>query len=328
MSGSISVVIPLYNKVRHINRAVDSVLGQTFEDFELIIVDDGSTDGSGDAVRRYDDPRIRLIVQANSGVSAARNRGVAEAKFELVAFLDADDEWLPDFLETVLKLRNQFPKASVWATSYSVVGSDGIHLQVAFPGTDEASREGGLIDYFKSSGPWRPVHASAVMVQKGALTKAGGFPVELRCGEDSDTWVRMALRYPIAWWPAAKALLHQDAENRTDDYCYTGVYLYARSLNEFFKEGDEKRSLDIYIRRYIARCHMKSLKGNWLAGDRAAMNTIFADLRKIKGARLKSLIWRCLYYLPHCVVTTAWKLRQRIAGRSSGLPTFRDVRRT
>ena len=89
----ISVVIPLYNKEKYIKRAIESVLNQTFQKFEIIVVNDGSTDKSAEIVQNIKDPRIRLINQKNAGVSAARNRGIQEAKYEYIAFLDADDFW-------------------------------------------------------------------------------------------------------------------------------------------------------------------------------------------------------------------------------------------
>ena len=98
-----SVVIPLYNHSDTIQRCVDSVLGQGFEDFELIVVDDGSTDGGGDLVSGMQDSRVHLVMQENGGVSSARNRGIAEARGTIVAFLDADDEWNPDYLETIFR---------------------------------------------------------------------------------------------------------------------------------------------------------------------------------------------------------------------------------
>ena len=108
---TISIVIPLFNKEAYIRRSIDLGFAQTFADFEVIVVDDGSTDDSADIVRRYSDPRIRLIRQENAGVSAARNRGIAAATTPFVALLDADDEWRPGFLEKVSHALSCYPDA-------------------------------------------------------------------------------------------------------------------------------------------------------------------------------------------------------------------------
>ncbi|MDM5272778.1 glycosyltransferase family A protein, partial [Sulfurovum sp. zt1-1] len=111
-----SVVIPLYNKEQYIAKTLESVLLQTFQEYEIIVVDDGSTDKSTFEVKRYNDNRIRLIQQENAGVSAARNRGIEEANYDLIAFLDADDEWLPNHLQELINLRIDYPECEVFAT--------------------------------------------------------------------------------------------------------------------------------------------------------------------------------------------------------------------
>src|SRR5579885_1362295 len=110
-SPRLSVVIPLYNKAPHVARAIESVQRQSVRDFELIVVDDGSTDGGAGIVGAIDDSRIRLITQPNAGASAARNRGVGEARGELIAFLDADDTHNPLFLEEILGLAARHEEA-------------------------------------------------------------------------------------------------------------------------------------------------------------------------------------------------------------------------
>ena len=97
----ISVIITLYNKTAYIERALRSVLNQTYQDFEIVVVDDGSTDGGGDIVSRLPDPRIRLVRQRNAGAGTARNRGIRESRGEWIAMLDGDDEWRPGFLRAV-----------------------------------------------------------------------------------------------------------------------------------------------------------------------------------------------------------------------------------
>ena len=111
----ISVVIPLYNKEKKIEYTLKSVFTQTFQNFEIVIVDDGSTDNSVEEVEKFTDSRIRLIHQTNAGVSAARNRGIEAASGELIAFLDADDVWMPEYLATQYGLYQKYPECSVYA---------------------------------------------------------------------------------------------------------------------------------------------------------------------------------------------------------------------
>jgi glycosyltransferase involved in cell wall biosynthesis len=213
----ISVVIPLYNKATHVRRAVNSVLSQSFPDFECIVVDDGSTDGSGDIVAGIPNPRIRLIRQSNGGVGAARNRGSSEARGELVAFLDADDEWKPNFLDTVYRLAAQYPQCGAYATAYDCVESSGRNRILRFDRIPPPPWEGILENYFKSAQFQPPVCSSAVCVRKSVLTEIGMFPIGERLGEDLDTWCRIALAYPIAFSTLVCAQYRRDAMNRACD---------------------------------------------------------------------------------------------------------------
>lgn len=196
----ISVVIPLYNKAGQVAHTLRSVLGQTFREFEVVIVDDGSTDGSADEARSVHDGRIRLVSQQNAGVSAARNRGVAEARYDLIAFLDADDEWEPTYLETQYNLYKKYPDCSVYACNYEFCNADGrvtptILRKLPFEGED-----GILSNYFEvASCSHPPLWTSAVMVRKQALQAVGGFPLGIRSGEDLLTWARLAVKYKIAF---------------------------------------------------------------------------------------------------------------------------------
>ena len=196
----ISVVIPLYNKARHIARALASVLRQTHTDLEVIVVDDGSTDGSAERARELADPRIRLVRQDNAGVSAARNRGVAAATTGLVAFLDADDEWLPDFLQTVLLLHSRFPAARVWGTAYAMQDARGQLTAVRSVNTEVAC----LIDFWAAATSAQPIHPSSMLVDKHALESAGGFHQTLIRLEDTEMLIRMALRYPSPTRPRSR----------------------------------------------------------------------------------------------------------------------------
>lgn len=196
----ISVVITLYNKEKHIRNTLKGVLGQSFQDFEIVVVDDGSTDNSVSEVQRFKDPRIRIISQTNAGVSAARNRGILESKGEFIALLDGDDEWKPDYLATQYALAEKYPECDVFATDYEFRSNDGKISPTIIKRLHFDSEDGVLTNYFEiASHSHPPLWTSAIMVSKNALELIGGFPYGIKSGEDLLTWARLACRHKIAY---------------------------------------------------------------------------------------------------------------------------------
>jgi glycosyltransferase involved in cell wall biosynthesis len=213
-----SIVIPLYNKELHIQRTINSVLAQKVQDFEIIVVDDGSTDNSAEMVKKFKDQRIRLIEQKNAGVSAARNKGIKEAKADLIAFLDADDEWSPDFLETVLRLRERYQGAGAYVTAYEKCDEKGKKLRPLYKMIPPAPWEGLLPNYFLAAALGEmPIAASAICVPKTILIEFGGFQEGVWVWEDSDLWGKIALKYRIAFSQNIGAIYHMEAINRASN---------------------------------------------------------------------------------------------------------------
>ncbi|MEW5798806.1 MAG: glycosyltransferase family 2 protein [Bacteroidota bacterium] len=205
----ISIVMPLYNNEHEVKRAVASVLSQSFADFELIIVNDGSTDNSLYVVQSYRDERISVIHQKNQGVSAARTIGIRAARCGIIALLDADDEWKPDFLKTIITLSEQFPECSVFATNYFYMEQDGTVRETIIRGLSPLPYKGVLRDYFSvaaQSDP--PLWSSAVAVRKAAFESVGGFPIGITIGEDLLTWARLAVSHSIAYTSEQHAIFH------------------------------------------------------------------------------------------------------------------------
>ena len=188
-----SAVIPLYNKRPYIRRAVNSVLGQTFPDFELIIVDDGSTDGSHEVLADVKDPRYRLLRQANTGEGPARNAGMAAAKGQWIAFLDADDMWLPDHLAELSKIAAAHHAAGLIATAIAEV-TDGSLYQA----TSTHSGTIREVDYFlEASRRIGLATSSSCAVSRRAFNSVAGFGTA-RAGADLEYWTRVALQFPVA----------------------------------------------------------------------------------------------------------------------------------
>ena len=210
----ISVVIPLYNKEAHIAEALESVLAQTVLPAEIIVVDDGSTDQGAFVVEEFLNRGVKLVKQENQGVSAARNKGLQEATSEYVAFLDADDRWLPGHLELLLKLADTFPGAGLLSTSLIVergrklLCNDSIYPKEWI---------GVVEDFFYTYARDRLlVHSSSVAVARSSFINAGAFPVGVKRGEDVIAWVRTALLHPVAHAQNRTVIYNQDAFNRTE----------------------------------------------------------------------------------------------------------------
>lgn len=196
----ISVVIPLYNKEKSIASTLRTVLNQTFSDYEIVIVNDGSTDGSVEEIEKVQDDRIRLVHQPNAGVSAARNRGIEEAKGDLIAFLDADDEWKPEYLATQYHLFQKYPECSVFACNYEFRDVSGKVTPTLIHKLPFVGEDGILSNYFEvASSSHPPLWTSAVMVKKQAMQAIGGFPLGIKSGEDLLTWARLAVNGMIAY---------------------------------------------------------------------------------------------------------------------------------
>lgn len=178
----ISVVIPLYNKAHTIVKTLNTVLNQTYQDFEVVIVNDGSTDNGVEVIKQnFSDTRIRIINQKNAGVSAARNRGVKEAKGDWIAFLDADDEWLPEYLSTLISALVHYPDAEmIGCSSYY---KDYISGEVSANALiDKYYGKCVRINYFMN--PDKMTHIGATILLKSTFLQVGGFDTQLINNED------------------------------------------------------------------------------------------------------------------------------------------------
>mgnify|MGYP003242933093 CR=1 FL=1 len=198
----ISVIVPVYNAEDTLETALSSVFMQTLTDIEILCINDGSTDHSADvltsAQRR--DGRVRCLTQENAGAGIARNKGIAEAKGEYIAFLDADDEWMPEYLATQYGLYQKYPECSVYACNYEFRDSEGkvtptIIRKLPFEGED-----GVLSNYFEvASCSHPPICSISIMVKKTAIQAIGGFPLGIKSGEDLLTWARLAVNEKFAY---------------------------------------------------------------------------------------------------------------------------------
>lgn len=267
----ISVVIPLYNKEPHIKKTLNSVINQTIQDFEIIVVDDGSTDKSIQIVKNLDNSKIRLITQENSGVSMARNRGISASKSELIAFLDADDEWKPNYLETILRLRASYPCAGLYATSIknefieNVVTNLNEELRKLVP------KEGLLLSYFKIYKSGNALFGTcSVTVPRKIFSEIGGFQAGFWWGEDIDMWGRIALKYPIAYSSKVCAIYYQNVVNSAVERRKpVEIHPFVKTTREALKSDQVQKDQIKDLEEYIGFLEMFTAKHNIKAGDRS-----------------------------------------------------------
>jgi glycosyltransferase involved in cell wall biosynthesis len=211
---TVGVVIPLYNKKATIRKAVESILAQTYRDLHIYVIDDGSTDGSSAEVEAIGDPRITIVRQENAGPGAARNHGARLAEGPYVAFLDADDEWMPDHLEVAMAKLEANPECALFACSY-------------FIGSERESREsrsrsmgitGGIsrlpsrMDAITMKYYVDFCHSSCVVCRKDVFEAYGGYYDRNRCvwGEDAYIWLQFLLGHPAYLDPVARVWFHTE----------------------------------------------------------------------------------------------------------------------
>ena len=206
----VSVVIPTYNSGHFIREAVDSVLAQTYRNVELIVVDDGSTDNTAEALGAYGD-RLRVIRQENAGPSAARNRGIREAAGDLIAFLDADDLWHPQKLEVQLRVCLENPDAGM-ISCLTLPYAHAAALKQEVPAKFEVS-EVRLFDLLLG----RPIQTPAALIRKKILAAVGGFDEGLRMAEDWHLWLRVAQHTRILLLGVPMVLIREHAGNVSRD---------------------------------------------------------------------------------------------------------------
>ena len=310
-SPRISIVMPLYNKAETVLDSLRSVLVQTVTDWELIVIDDGSTDGGGEQVSTLGDTRVRLHWQLNAGVSAARNAGVELARADLVTFLDADDLWMPDFLAAILALRDEYPQACWFATGYEIRPDSGPARVARLSGLASGFERGLLPNYFRlASRSDPPVWTSAVAVMKNNLQAIGGFPADISSGEDLLTWARLAARYPLAYDLRPLAIfLVSGIERSPDPHDRVGL-----ALTELAAECPETTGLREYMGLWFRMRAVMALRFN---------DAVLARLNAWRACRHAPWQWRNGYTLVLALLPCG--MRSRLDSWLRGLIHWRFI---
>ena len=309
--------MPLYNKAPYVRKAVESVVGQTYGDWELIVVDNGSTDGSGEIVTSISDSRIRLLrLEENIGPGGARNHGVAESTSPWICFLDADDWWEPTFLEEMAGLIERHPDAGIYGSGYYIVKNG--KKRIAPIGVEEGFTEGEF-NYCRvyAKTLCMPLTSISVCMPRVVFDEMRGFPTGIKLGEDFLLWIHVALKHKVVLLNKALSNYNQDV-----DATYRGTHSKRYDPDSFMTfhfdqfEEDEKNNKDLKLLLDRIRVYtlMNFRKYN-LYPDRVKQEIAKVDFANVEP------IYRFYYYAPYWIVK-GWcdikgflsKIKQTIIG--------------
>lgn len=294
-----SVVIPLYNKEKYIQNTLESVLNQTFADYEIIIVNDGSTDDSEAIVKQFTDSRICYYKTENQGAADARNFGIDKASSDYIAFIDADDLWLENHLETLKNLISEFPNAGIYASRYQLIFKN---KSVFIPNYFEISSNymGPIEDYFHSSLHYAVASSISIAIPKNVFIKIGGFKNFITSGQDIDMWARIALKYPVVIGNEITAsYLHYIDDSLSKTSILKKKLIRFEDYSEFEKTNSSlKKYLDIYRMEY-------ALQYKIAGADKESKELYDAILKK--NIPLKSKV---LYQFPQVILILLLKFKR------------------
>lgn len=312
-----SVIVPLYNKEKYVERALLSILSQQENDFEVIVIDDGSTDNGAQKVRDLSSSKIKLYSQSNLGVSAARNKGMQLASGQWFAFLDADDMWSQYHLAELRQLISMFPDSGIVGTSSCEVLEGG---DIGFLEHLTADLRRRPINYFEeASYDIGAINTSSVAVSRMVFDELGGFK-DYRYGEDLEYWARIALNYSVGKSErqtvvyyrgnggvmesmGMTALSYVPLPNRLSDIS-PSVAMLAATLDDLTHKPKLHRTVVFYINSRL----IQSIRGSFIRGDILRMKASRAlCLRPLAGRRQRG--WWLLAGLPSVVLSALSQTR-------------------
>jgi glycosyltransferase, group 2 family len=295
-----SVIIPLYNKAPYVAKAIESVLGQTYRDFEVIVIDDGSTDQSLEVAKIFENKSITIVSQPNSGVSTARNNGVKLAKYPYICFLDADDWWHPTFLEEMKRLITDFSDAGIYGSGYYIVKNG--QERIAPIGVPQGF-ERGIIDYCEVYAKilCMPLTSISVAIPKHIFDEEEGFKSKLKFGEDFDLWIRIALKHKVILVNKPLAYYNQDVDVNNRGVAVHKIYSpenhYIFNLDYLYDNEKNNHRLKILLDKLRVYILLKYRM------QKAFPKEYNAEIKKVDFS-VQPLGVRLQYYLP------VWFLKQ------------------
>lgn len=304
-----SIVIPVFNKEKFVAKTLKSVLNQTFTDFEIIIVNDGSTDEGEAKILEFNDPRIRYFSKKNEGVAIARNFGIEKSTADYICFLDADDFWYSSFLETMYQFISRFPEQKIFSGAIEIeTKKKCVKAHYSIPKKSDFE----IVDFFEASQKECVLWTSSVCIHKSVFDQVGVFDTKIKYGEDTELWIRIGLQFSMVF-------IHKILAR----YVYD-INSISRNLNYFFEPYTfEKYALDEKknpaLKKYMDLNRFSAVIKCMLNGDSKTAQKLYSEI-DLKNLSLKK---QFLLQLPPIVLKTLIRFQQLSVTIGLGNSVFR-----
>lgn len=304
-----SVIIPLFNKEKFIGATLKSVLEQSFTDFEVLIVNDGSTDSSVEIIKKFSDPRIRYFSQENEGVSSARNYGIEKAKSNYISFIDADDYWYSGFLEEMFENIKKYPEHKVFSAAIEIATANKVFpAQYSIAKTNDCE----VVNYFSASSKETAICTSCAVFNKSIFEETGNFDTQIKSGQDTDLWIRIGLVYPVlfSWKILARYVYDENSLSKNKNYLNTKL-----DFNKF----EELEKTNPLLKKFLDLNRFSLAIKFKLSGNKIAFNNYYAAI-DLNNLGLKK---RTLLLLPAILLNQLIRFKTVLAESGFGSSVFK-----
>ncbi len=316
-----SVIMPVYNGENFISAAVECVLSQTFSEWELIIVNDGSSDNTLKVLEKYaDNPKIKIITQPNGGVSAARNTAMKNAKFDYFAFLDCDDFWFPNHLETLKNMIDRYPDAGTYSTLGKIRLANGEFITNASYFENRPCKNDDSIVYIDNfiaeydRDKMVKTHSSCACVSRAAAEKAGGFKTGCKIGEDLAFFLIAGVYFPVVLSSDTTAVYEKSNSTATKDISFDPDWFFFEDVKDILKDdsvsGDTKRHITSVMQWFT----MRRTRHYAIDGRRREAWKCFKEIGQNPALTKDKLITFILLLMPTFLVKKIFVIRWRTQG--------------
>lgn len=299
-----SIIIPLFNKEDYIERTINSILNQSYKNYEIIVIDDGSTDSSRKIVNKFSNEIIKYYYQSNSGVSSARNTGAKNAKYEYIVFLDSDDTWSENFLEELAFLIFQHPHAKLFGINQYFKYKNGETFYIDYKNILSGTQAGIIDDYFKVFSDFgkSPFSNSSCCFHLSTFLKEGGYKVGVSLTEDSDIWCRFALKYQIAFCNKPLATYYIETPNNTRMQFDWDGYQVIKTLQIALVSGNVPEKYKNSVNNLIGYFELSYVKRAILLGYKSAAFKSMFKINLFKYYFLQNIFLMFLLIFPNSVL--------------------------